>query len=254
LAGTLAPPIVLDANTNTYLVAADAPDNKVTLYTLTNSATSPALSSATIPVTDFTLPPDAAQPGTTATLDTLDGRFVNVSTQTGNSLFQVHTINIGGYARPRFYEFDTVNRTVIQSGTFSRSSASYDFNASIAANSSKDVFVTWSATDPGNSINAEVRFSGRLHGDTSGVIPSPGSLLYGSATFYNVTGSGVQRWGDYSAVSLDPADATGLTAWIVNERILSASSWGSRIGSIKLPSPAPVRRSLTGPYLLLLLD
>jgi hypothetical protein len=253
LAGTLTPPMVLDSNANTYLVTANAPDNKVTLYTLTNSATSPALSSATITVPAFTLPPDASQTGTAATIDTSDGRFVNVSTQIGNSLFQVHTINIGGYARPRFYEFDTVNRTVIQSGTFARSGTSHDFNASIAANTAKDVFVTWSATDPSNAVNAEVRFSGRLHTDTSGVIPSPGSLLFGSATFFNASGSGTQRWGDYSAVSIDPADPTGLTSWIVNERILSTTSWGSRIGSIKLTSPTPVHRSPTGAYLLLLL-
>jgi hypothetical protein len=94
-----------------------------------------------------------------------------------------------------------------------------------------------------------------LHTDTSGVIPSPGSLLFGSATFYNYLGSGgIQRWGDYSAVSIDPGDATGLTAWIVNETILNANTWGSRIGSIKLSSPTPVHRSPTGAYLLLLLD
>ena len=82
-------------------------------------------------------------------------------------------------AKCRFYEFDTVNKTVIQYGDFSRSSTSYDFNASIAANRHKDVFVTWSATDPTNNVNAKVRFSGRLHTDPAGVIPSPGSLLFG---------------------------------------------------------------------------
>lgn len=240
LKGTLAPPVVLDTNPNTYLVYAAPSDNKVTLYTLTNSATAPALVSATIPVPAYTLPPNAAQPGTTQTLDALDSRFLNASTQVGNSLFQVHTINIGGFARPRFYEFDTVNKQVIQSGTFSRSGTSYDFNASIAANRKKDVFVTWSATDPTNNVNAEVRYSGRLHSEPQGAIPSPGSLLIGSAS--NLTGQtsswdpNVQRWGDYSAVTLDPADATQMTAWIVNERLLSTSTWGSRIGSISLPS------------------
>ena len=118
LAGTLAPPLVLDANPNTYLVAADAGDNKVTLYTLTNSAANPPTLStgATIPVPPYTMPANAPQPGTTATLDTSDSRFVNAGPQIGNSLFQVHTINIGGLARCRFYEFDTVNKQVIQSG------------------------------------------------------------------------------------------------------------------------------------------
>ena len=250
LAGTLAPPLVLDRNPNTYLVAANTGDDKVTLYTLTNSAADPPTLSAgaIIPVPPYTVPPSALQPGTAATLDTSDGRFVNAGTQIGNSLFQVHSINSGGYARCRFYEFDTVNKQVIQSGDFGRSGTSFDFNASIAANRRKDVFVTWSSTDVG--VNAEVRFSGRRHTDPQGVIPSPGSLLFGSDTFYLVSGT-EQRWGDYSAVSLDPADPRGLTAWIVNERIVSTTVWGSRIGRISLP---PYDSSLPAVYFLLFSD
>jgi hypothetical protein len=247
LVSNTAPPLVLDANPHTFLVAADIADNKVTLYTLQNSATSPSLTTASIPVPAYGVPPDAAQPGTTAKLDSSDSRFVNVSTQVGDSLFQVHTVNIGGFARPRFYEFDTANKQVRQTGTFARSTTSYDFNASIAANLTKDVFVTWSSTDPSNNVNAEVRFSARLHSDPLNVIPGPGSLLFGSATFYRVSPGVVQRWGDYSAVSIDPADTTGATAWIVNERILSRTSWGSRIGKIK----AQFRKSLPAVYFLL---
>ena len=160
LLGSLTPPVVLDTNPNTYLLAADTGDNKVSLYTLTNTGAEPPTLSgpATIPVPAYLVPPNAPQPGTTYVIDTLDGRFVNASTQISNSLFQVHTINIGGYARPKFYEFDPVNLTVRQSGTFSRSSTSYDFNASIAANQRHDVVVTWSATDPTNNVNVEVRF------------------------------------------------------------------------------------------------
>jgi hypothetical protein len=254
LAGTLTPPLVLDENPNTYLVAADSPsDDKVSLYTLTNSAADPPTLSApaTIPVPAYTMPPNASQPGTSATLDTSDCRFVNTGTQIGNSLFQVHTIAIGGFAKCRFYEFDTVNRQIIQSGTFGRSNTSSDFNASIAANRRKDVFVTWSSTEVSNdvtkNVNAEVRYSGRLHTEPLGLISSPGSLLFGSDSYYSKS----DRWGDYSAVSLDPADPRGLTAWIVNERILSPISWGSRIGRISLP---PYDSSLPAVYLLLLSD
>lgn len=252
LVSTLAPPLVLDENPNTYLVAAQTSGNTVTLYTLTNSAADPPTLTgpATIPVPAYTMPASAPQPGTTATLDTSDCRFVNAGTQIGDSLFQVHTINSGGLAKCRFYEFDVVNRQVIQTGTFGRSDTSSDFNASIAANRHKDVFVTWSSTDVSNNINAEVRYSGRLHTDPLNVISKPGSLLYGSSTFYLVAGT-EQRWGDYSAVSLDPSDPRGLTAWIVNEYILSTTTWGSRIGRINWPSHG---NGLPAAYLLLLLN
>ena len=236
LLATLLPPFVLDSNPNSYLVAANTSPN-VAIYTLTGSGSStPTLyAPVNINVGTYPAPPDAAQPGTTKLIDTSDRRFVNASTQIGNSLFQVHTIASGSRAIPRWYEFDTVTNTVIQSGYFSRSATSYDFNASIRANKRKDVFVTWSSTDPTNGINAEVRYAARLHSDPLGTIPSPGYLLFGSAA--NLTGNGTdtQRWGDYSAVSLDPADASGRTAWIVNERIVDTNTWGSRIGQIKLP-------------------
>ncbi len=257
LDGTLAPPIVLDVNPYSFLVTADVYtyDSYVTLYALQGSGTdAPVLITDYIPVPTFRLPPYALQFGTTNVLDTLDARFENASTQIGNSLFQVHTIDYSGFATPRFYEFDTLNKSVIQSGIFFGSLTSDDFNASIAANRYKDVFVTWSSTDPTNNVNAQVRFSGRLHTDPPGVISS-GSLLYGSATYLSGEPSdwdpSVQRWGDYSAVSLDPADPRGATAWIVNEYIRTTNYWGSRIGRISLPSQNGATAAIN---LLLLLD
>ena len=151
-----------------------------------------------------------------------------------------------------FMSLIRLNLQVIQSGDFGSSSTSFDFNAAIAANRQKDVFVTWTSTDPANNLNAEVRYSARRHTDPPGVIPSPGMLLFGSATYYSaVTTSQEQRWGDYAAVSLDPADSRGLTAWIVNERILGNAVWGSRIGRIGF---TPTIGFLPSVYDLLLLD
>lgn len=241
LDGTLAPPIVLDVNPYSFLVTADwyTSDWYVTLYALQGSDTdNPLVFTSYIPVPTFALPPYALQPSTDMVLDTLDARFENASTQIGNSLFQVHTIDVNGYATPTFYEFDTLNNSVIQSGIFYGSSTSDDFNASIAANRHKDVFVTWSSTDTTNNVNAQVRFSGRLHTDSLGVISS-GSSLHDSATYLSGEPSdldpSVQRWGGYSSVSLDPADPRGATAWIVNEYVLTNDLWGSRIGRISLP-------------------
>ncbi|MCX5890664.1 MAG: hypothetical protein NTY36_14645 [Deltaproteobacteria bacterium] len=257
LDGTLAPPMVLDVNPYSFLVTADwyTYDNYVTLYALQGSDTdNPLVFTNYIPVPTFSLPPYAPQPGTSEELDTLDARFENASTQIGNSLFQVHTIDVDGYATPRFYEFDTLNKSVIQSGNFYGSPTSSDFNASIAANRHKDVFVTWSSTDAANLVKAQVRVSGRLHTGRPGVISS-GSSLYDSTTFLSGEpsdlGPSLQQWGTYSAVCLDPTDPRGATAWIVNEYVLTNDLWGSRIGRISLPAQNGATPAINS---LLLLD
>jgi hypothetical protein len=234
LVASVAPPLVLDRNRNTFLVAALPEDNRVTLYNLNHSSRSaPTLTVSAIGVPLYTVPPPAAQPGTTNKLDTLDSRFLSYSTQAGSRLFQVHTVsalvNNVAVPTPKFYEFNTATRTIVQQGLFFKSATSHDFNATIAANPSRDVWVTWSATDPPSGVQAQVRFSGRRSTDPTGVIPA-GSSLAGSAAFYNPSAATVERWGDYSAVALDPSNS--LRAWMVNERIISNTIWGSRIGRI----------------------
>ena len=171
------------------------------------------------------MPVDAPQPGTTSLLDTLDTRFVNASTQSGDSLWQVHTVALGSFAAPKFYQINTVTNALVRNGFFFGTSSSYDFNVSIAANSANDVFVTWSMTDPRNGTNAQVRFSGFDHNNGATYILSPGTAAFTSAGYF-----GGNRWGDYSAVTLDPRNAR--RAWLVNENALANHNWGSRIVGI----------------------
>lgn len=227
LRGTLAPPVVLDQNAKTFLIAAPG-GSALSLYTLTNSSRPNAIQltgPVNIAVPAYSAPPPAPQPGTNAVLDTLDGRFVNASTQTGDFLWQVHTINLVGYAAPRFYQINTATHSVVQSAFFFGTSTSYDFNASIAANSSNDVFVTWSMTDPVRGTHAQVRFSGFDHNNGPTYVLGPGTAAFTSPTAY-----GGFRWGDYSAVTVDPVNPR--RAWLVNEDVLANHDWGSRIVGI----------------------
>jgi hypothetical protein len=251
LLGTLAPPIVLDMNADSYFVAA----NNLThlhLYRGNNLSTAEAtmVLQAAIDVPNYAAPPDAPQLGTAQVIDTLDRRFENASTQIGDSLFNVHTIALGAFAAPKWYEIDTdigAVPAVKQQGFFLESSTSHDFNASIAANTDREVFVTWNSTDVANlnaalRHNARIRISGRQAADPLNVIPAGSSILTSAAALTgNPIGGAVQRWGDYSAVSLDPSPGVdvGCTAnrraYGINEKINPAvapaatSTWGSRI-------------------------
>jgi hypothetical protein len=84
--GTLAPPIVLDQDANTYIASARPSGNTLQLFTLRNSsrAFGATLSAAAnVPVTAYTVPSHAVQPasGTRNLLDSGDSRFVNAGTQ-----------------------------------------------------------------------------------------------------------------------------------------------------------------------------
>jgi len=82
------------------------------------------------------------------------------------------------------------------------------------------------------SINPAIRYTGRLAGDTLG------QMTQGEGTIINGTGSqtGLNRWGDYSDMSIDPVD--DCTFWYTTEYLTSNGSWNwhTRIASFSYPS------------------
>jgi len=248
--GTIAPPIVLDAATSPYTaLAAAAPGVhfiRVTKWNLTGGCPI-FLSSNDIPTQTF-VPTSAQQPGfpDCATdpahcLDTLDGRFQNAGTQFGSApvrFWQVRTNGGRGHPRPVTYKVNADALTIEQLCSVFASSTSFDFNPSIVANEARTIFVTWSSTDPTLNRNAQVRGGGKLDGDTCGVL-SPGLLVIQSANPLTANfdpNLGLQRWGDYSAVTLDPADHN--TAYGVNEKVLTRArdaGWESYIFNMHNP-------------------
>jgi hypothetical protein len=126
---------------------------------LSNPAQASLVLQAGVDVPDYAFPPDARQLGTTQRLDTLDRRFVNASTQYSDSLWNVHTITSGGLPTPKWYQIDVSGagaNTVKTQGFFFEGAVSDDWNASIAANTSGEAFVTWNTTDVANA-NAALR-------------------------------------------------------------------------------------------------
>jgi len=226
LDGTLAPPIVRDQNSSTFLIAAPPSGNTLFKYIAMNTSKIPTLAGpVNISVPAYTVPPSAHQPGTTKLLDTSDSRFVNASTQNGDDLWQTHTIALGAFPSPKFYRLNTSTNTVGQSGFYFASATSDDFNASIAANSVGNCFVTYTSTDASVGRNAQVRLSGKLSAD-AGISAGPNAFT--SPTFYHPSTDNPERWGDYSAVTTDPLNAAN--AWLVNEKVNPGGLlWGSRI-------------------------
>jgi hypothetical protein len=238
--GTLTPPIVLDQGPYTTIASAapGADFIRVTKWTNTSHACPSWIATNDI-VTTTAVPPAAQQPGfpDCATdlahcLDTLDGRFQSQGTQVGQPIFgssvkfwQTRT-DADFLPTPHALRVDADTSAITEDCQFFAADFSYDFNPSIVANEAGTLFVTWSATDVDDvpQFNAQVRLGGKLFGDDCGIIGA-GILVNQSAN--PLTGNfdsmlGLQRWGDTSAITLDPSNHT--IAYGVNEKVQAGAN------------------------------
>lgn len=172
------------------------------------------------------------QLGTSVTLDSLAGRLM-VQLQYSNvggtpALWVTHSVSTSSRAGIRWYEFRNLTGTpsVYQQGTYSPD-ATHRWMGSVAVDSQGNMAVGYSASS--SSINPQIRYAGRLAGDTLG------TLGQGEATLVSGTGSQTSytRWGDYSSLTVD---VDGCTFWYTTEYyITTGTNWQTRIGSFAFP-------------------
>jgi hypothetical protein len=119
--------------------------------------------------------------------------------------------------------------------TFFSSGISSDFNASVAVNDSGangNVYITFSRSD--TATFPQVRFAGKANGDGCGTFGSGITAFTSPASLTGNFQDGRQRWGDYSAVTIDPSSPS--QAMGVNESVnAGGGTWGSRIFRIGIP-------------------
>jgi len=171
-------------------------------------------------------PPSAPQPGTSNTLDTLDGRFQYRGQQNGNRAIWTNCIALGSFSGPVLYDINTSSMTLNTSSTYYfDSGTSFDFNPNAALLPNGNVGVEWSYTDPSAGKNASIQIAGGASSGISGVV---GTSIFTSGSNYADF-----RWGDYSSLQLDPASATQF--WGANEYIINSGEWGTKIFYFSVP-------------------
>jgi hypothetical protein len=138
----------------------------------------------------------------------------------------------------RWFEFRKVGAggwTVHQEGTFSPDTHNR-WMGSLAMDGDGNIALGYNVVSL--SVFPSLRYVGRL------VTDPPGTLPQGEATLFAGTASNISnRYGDYAAMAVDPAD--DCTFWFTGEFNLSGN-WSTRIGSFKFPgcgestAPKPV--------------
>ena len=105
--------------------------------------------------------------------------------------------------------------------------------------------MTWTANEANPCVNPQVRSTGYQPGDFTtdlgtGTLPATSPSIYDPPGLTRECSPGSSlicaRWGDYSAVSPDPSAYSGCDPgrrmWLVNERDVSRTDWGSQIAEL----------------------
>src|SRR6185369_12211450 len=142
-----------------------------------------------------------------------------------------HSVSAGGVSGVRWFELSNVTsgtESVLQESTY-QPDTTWRWMGSAAQDTDGNIAVGFSSSSA--SINPQIRYAGRLATDP------PNTLGQGETHLFDGTGSQTgNRWGDYSAMSVDPVD--DCTFWYTTEYYLTVSdfNWRTRVGNFKFPS------------------
>ena len=196
---------------------------------------------------------DIAQPPPGEWLDSISDRlmyriayrnFGDHESLVFNQTVRITPVNETYRAGVRIYELRRSNRspfTALEQSTIGDNTSSR-WLGSAAQDNQGNIAVAYSFAN--EQKRPSILYSGKLTTDPPGMLRSEATLI---------SGTGVQkafgfRWGDYSGISVDPAD--DCTFWVTNEYFTQASenfsdfAWLTRIAKFKFAECTPSARSI----------
>ena len=202
------------------------------------------------------------QPGTSATLDALSiwpmGPLQYRNFGDHESLVFDHAVNVDGFGLigMRWYELRRTppgsgSWVIQQQGTFAPADSTtttttsiHRWTGSASMDQAGDIAMGYNVSNDGVSphptVYPGVRIVGRLNSDPPGEMTTPEVHL---ADGGGVNGtSGGQRWGDYSALRVDPADAC--TFWYTTEYV-AGTGQQTHVGAVRFATCNPADMSIT---------
>jgi hypothetical protein len=218
------------STTTTYWLAA-VPGTGYDLYSMPTSPAGAITLQATIRA-PFSAPSRRVnQPGTSLTLDPLDGRIQSAPVQDGDVVWFANDINYQGFPTVQYGGIDVQNNEIETAVAFD-SDTSDDFNPSITVSDAGDntnfIWVDWAYTDTDNGVPVSDTVAGVAPGD--GVPDLAGvdlTLVSGSST------ASIATFGGYSSAEVDPAAQgscpAGETALTANEYFTNSGSWTTQL-------------------------
>ncbi len=162
------------------------------------------------------------------------------------SLWTSHTVrrqNTSGFAAPRWYQVNVTGGIVAanlpQAATWDPDGANifYRFTPSVAVDHAGDMAMGYSVSS--STSKPAIRYAGRLAGDPLNTFSQTEQLMIqGTGTQSGSCGGTCTRWGDYSAMTLDP---DGCTFWYTAMYYQADGlAFNTRIAAFSFPSCTPI--------------
>jgi hypothetical protein len=188
-------------------------------------------------------------------LDTLREHTIQATIYTNiggvESLWGQHTVgnpSVPSIAVPRLWQIvvtgGAISTTPRQDVEWRPDNAISRFMTGVGVDQNGDMLLEYDATS--SSLNPGIRYAAQLS------TAAPNTISLGESTLVNGGGGfsancpgTCTRWGDYSNVSLDPAD--GCTLWFTSEYMQATGvNWSTRIGAVTLPGCASCLHAADG--------
>ncbi|MGE5223049.1 MAG: carboxypeptidase regulatory-like domain-containing protein [Omnitrophica WOR_2 bacterium] len=209
-----------------------------------NTANSTFTGPTQLTVADFAIAASVPQADVSHALDSLSYRLMMQlqyrSINGVEALWVSHTVASHGVGGVRWYEVRLQNGSpsLYQQGTY-QPDMLHRWMPSIAVDRDGNMAAGYSVSS--SEMHPSIRYAGRLAGETPGLLTQPEGIIK--------DGSGSQsssnRWGDYTAMSVDPVD--DCTFWYTNEYYTeNGNSWLTWIAYFKYPSCGQAKGTLRG--------
>ena len=242
-AGLFAQPIVDLDNTGLPASLISSPFSFTTSFKrseIIGSITSPTLDTTDgfIFVTPFSARFSAEQPGPKQNLDIMTGTIFQSSIVKQNGAFWgVQNVDFTGRAALRWFQIDADTNQLLQEGLIADTELDF-YYGSIAVNKFDDVVIGFNGSGESQFVSSYAVAGKTVSGITT--FGNPLRLKPGVSS-YQVGIS--NRWGDYSATVIDPADP--YTFWTFQEFVSSEDIWSTQITQFSVGQPELVNNFIS---------
>lgn len=214
-----------------YLVNSAFPSgNFVTVWRIVMSGSTFILSRTQVSTSSYALPPNAAQKGNNAPLNTGDVRVLHAVFR-GDSIWCALTTTrnwtgTSSQAAIHWFQIRAAVPALVQEGVYGAANIHYFYPASCPDNNGNMimVFSRCSANEYGSCY-----YTGRKSTDPLGSLQASALLKAGVANYVGLDNGGRNRWGDYNGICADPSNPKGIWFHSLFARVVN--EWATWVGS-----------------------